>query len=151
MNLNPIINSPYQDPQVHYATDSEGNPDYNDIRQGRRVFKPVASVVPRRQAPQGQVFEWNDDTASTQDHIINLCRKEVAAWRAEEYPNTTRITKELLSFWFLNPERLVTKKLFFAQQEAIETAIWLNEVAEKSNAGPKYPRKTARSTAERWS
>jgi len=30
---------------------------------------------------------------------------------------------------------LVTKKLFFAQQEAVETAIWLNEVAEKSNAG----------------
>lgn len=135
MNDNPILNSPYIEPLLHYATDNEGNLDYNDIRQGRRVFKPVASVVPRRQAPQSQVFEWNDDTASTQDHIINLCRKEVAAWRAEEYPNTTRITKELLSFWFSNTERLVTKKLFFAQQEAVETAIWLNEVAEKSNAG----------------
>jgi type III restriction enzyme len=27
------------------------------------------------------------------------------------------------------------EKLFFAQREAIETAIWLNEVAEKSNSG----------------
>lgn len=41
----------------------------------------------------------------------------------------------LLNFWFNNPEREVTKKLFFAQQEAIETAIWLNEVAEKTNPG----------------
>ncbi|MCI0446058.1 DEAD/DEAH box helicase family protein, partial [bacterium] len=30
---------------------------------------------------------------------------------------------------------VVTKRLFFAQQEAVETAIWLNEVADKSNAG----------------
>ncbi len=40
-----------------------------------------------------------------------------------------------MTFWFNNPERLVTKKLFFAQQESVETAIWLNEVADKSNAG----------------
>lgn len=135
MDSNPILNNPYQEPQLHYATDSEGNLDYGEIRQGRRVFKPSLSVVPQRQAAQKQVFEWNDDTTSFQDHIINRCRKEVAAWRLQEYPDTTRITKELLSFWFLNSERLVTKKLFFAQQEAIETAIWLNEVAKKSTAG----------------
>ena len=29
----------------------------------------------------------------------------------------------------------MTLSLFFAQREAIETAIWLNEVAEKSNVG----------------
>ncbi len=49
--------------------------------------------------------------------------------------NTTRVTKELLDYWFLNPERPSYKQLFFAQQEAVETAIWLNEVAERSNAG----------------
>jgi type III restriction enzyme len=41
----------------------------------------------------------------------------------------------LLQFWFLNPERDMTQSLFFAQREAIETAIWLNEIAEKSNVG----------------
>ena len=44
-------------------------------------------------------------------------------WRDSKYPNTTRITKELLTFWFDNSERLVTKKLFFAQQEAVEAAV----------------------------
>ena len=132
---NPILNSPYDEPKLHYDTDSEGSLDYNKICKGRRIFKPDAAVIPSRQSGQKEIFEWNDDAAEYITHIINLCRKEVGIWRTENYPNTTRVTKELLMFWFNNPERLVTKKLFFAQQEAVETAIWLNEVAERSNAG----------------
>lgn len=44
-----------------------------------------------------------------------------------------RVSLELLNFWFRNPERHLP--LFFAQREAIESAIWLNEVAAKSNVG----------------
>lgn len=132
---NPILNSPYVEPLLHYNTDSEGSLDYTDIRKGRRIFKADSAVIPTRQTGQKEVFEWNEDAEEYITHIINLCRKEVGQWRNANYPNTTRVTKELLTFWFNNPERLVTKKLFFAQQEAVETAIWLNEVAEKSNAG----------------
>lgn len=132
---NPILNSPYDEPKLHYDTDSEGSLDYNKICKGRRIFKPDAAVIPSRQSGQKEIFEWNDDAEEFGTHIINLCRKEVGKWREEKYPNTTRVTRELLNFWFANPERLVTKKLFFAQQEAVETAVWLNEVAERSNAG----------------
>lgn len=132
---NPILNSPYHEPKLHYNTNSEGSLDYTSICDGRRVFKQDSAVIPTRQTGQKEVFEWNDDALQYGTHIINLCRKEVGLWRNGKYPNTTRVTKELLSFWFDNPERLVTKKLFFAQQEAVETAIWLNEVAQKSNAG----------------
>ena len=132
---NPILNSPYQEPILHYDTDSEGSLDYTNICQGRRIFKADSAVIPTRQTGQKEIYEWNDDPAQYGTHLINLCRKEVGLWRNSKYPNTTRITKELLTFWFDNPERLVTKKLFFAQQEAVETAVWLNEVAEKSNAG----------------
>lgn len=132
---NPILNSPYLEPKLHYDTDSEGSLDYTRIRQGRRIFKADIAVIPTKQTGQKEVFAWNEDVEQYNTHLINLCRKELGLWRAENYPNTTRITKELLSFWFNNPERHATKKLFFAQQEAVETAIWLNEVAEKSNAG----------------
>lgn len=132
---NPILNSPYNEPLLHYDTDSEGSLDYTCICKGRRIFKPDAAVIPTRQTGQKEAFEWNDDAAEYISHIINLCRQEVGLWRKAGYASTTRITKELLNFWFNNPERLVTKKLFFAQQEAVETAIWLNEVADKSNAG----------------
>jgi type III restriction enzyme len=132
---NPILNSPYLEPKLHYDTDSEGSLDYTRIRQGRRIFKADIAVIPTKQTGQKEVFAWNEDVEQYNTHLINLCRKELGLWRSENYPNTTRITKELLNFWFNNPERHATKKLFFAQQEAVETAIWLNEVAEKSNAG----------------
>jgi len=129
---NPILNNPYLEPILHYDTDSESSLDYTSIRKGRRIFKADSAVIP---TGQKEVFEWNEDAEEYLTHIINLCRKEIGLWRTANYPNTTRVTKELLTFWFNNPERLVTKKLFFAQQEAVETAIWINEVAEKSNAG----------------
>lgn len=132
---NPILNSPYIAPKLHYDTDSDGMLDYQNICEGRRIFKPDAAVMPAKQKGQKGIFEWNDDAESYGAHIINLCRKEVGRWRDGKYLNTTRITRELLLFWFANPERMVTKRLFFAQQEAVETAVWLNEVAEKSNAG----------------
>lgn len=132
---NPILNSPYEEPKFHYATDEEGSLNYNDIRERRRIFVPDMQAMPSRQGPQGSIFEVNDFASEYGIHLINLCRKELSKWREAKYPNTTRVTKELLLFWFENPERHATKQLFFAQREAVETAIWLNEVAEKSNAG----------------
>lgn len=132
---NPILNSPYDEPKLHYATDADGSLNYNDVREGRRIFTPDIQVIPTRQGPQSSIFEVNDLEPQYGDHTINLCRKEVGKWRIEKYHGTTRVTKELLTYWFDNPERHSVKKLFFAQQEAIETAIWLNEVADKSNAG----------------
>lgn len=132
---NPILNSPYDEPLLHYGTNSKGELDYQSVIKGRRIFKPSQGVIPQRQSGQKEVFEWNEDSADYISHIINLCRKEVGIWRDEGYTNTTRVTKELLNFWFVNSERLNIKRLFFAQREAIETAIWLNEVAEHSNPG----------------
>lgn len=140
-NDNPILNNPYKEPLLHYATvasgDEKGALDYSKIVEGRRIFDPDSEgAIPARQtSPQDQIFEVNDFSVQYGSHIINLCRKEVGIWRNNKYQNTTRVTKELLTFWFDNPERHAVKKLFFAQQEAVETAIWLNEVAEKSNAG----------------
>lgn len=134
-NDNPILNSPYLEPEFHYATDNDGSLNYNDIRKGRRVFTPDINAIPTRQGPQGSIFEVNDFAEEYEQHLVNLLRKEVGKWRKEKYPNTTRVTRELLFFWFYNPERHAIRKLFFAQQEAIETAIWLNEVADKGNAG----------------
>lgn len=90
------------------------------------------------------MMELNEVTAGEHgSHVVNLLRREVGAWRQAKYPQTTRITRELLHFWFLNPERDSTQSLFFAQREAIETAVWLNEIAEKSNPGQHLLRQLA--------
>ena len=86
---NPILNSPYHEPLLHYDTDSEGSLDYNLIRKGRRIFKADSAVIPTRQSGQKEVFEWNEDAEDYLAHIINLCRKEVGQWRIANYPNTT--------------------------------------------------------------
>lgn len=133
---NPILNNPYEEPAWHYATNLEGELDYSRPVKGRRIFRPEVQTIPVRQGLQGELMELNELAAEKHEsHIVNLLRREVGAWRLAKYPQTTRITRELLQFWFLNPERDATQSLFFAQREAIETAIWLNEVAEKSNVG----------------
>jgi type III restriction enzyme len=135
MNENPILNNPYLEPKSHYATDLDGALNYETVCKGRRIFTSDIQVMPNKQDAQSSMFEVNDAAGQYEAHIINLCRKEVGIWRKEDYPNTTRVTRELLLFWFKNEERRAVQKLFFAQQEAVETAIWLNEVANKSNQG----------------
>jgi len=134
-NSNPVLNNPYEEPSLHYATNEAGELDYADIQKGRRIFTPDINVIPLKQGAQKELFTINDFEEEYSSLIINLLRKEIGKWRTENYPGTTRVTKELLNYWFNNPERHAVKKLFFAQREAIETAIWLNEIADKSNSG----------------
>jgi len=50
------------------------------------------------------------------------------------YTNVTRRpTLDLLNLWFRNPDRSADKQHFFAQQEAVETVIPLNEITHKSD------------------
>jgi type III restriction enzyme len=144
---NPILNNPYEEPKRHYATDPDGNLNYADIRKGRRVFQPDMPSIPSRQGPQQSMFEVNDFSPQWDNELVNMLRKEVGAWRAAEWPQVTRVTGELLRFWFANPERQYDKRVFFAQREAIESAIWLNEVAAKSNAGQNIQAQTGHSSS----
>ncbi len=132
---NPILNNPYQEPARHYATDQQGNLDYSTVEAGRRLFVPEVQVMPGKHTGQKEVFAFNEAAASYGPHLINLVRREVGQWRAAGYPEATRVTRELLAYWFPDLEDSPVKKLFFAQREAVETAIWLNEVAGRSNAG----------------
>lgn len=132
---NPILNSPYEQPKLYYRTLPDGTLDYQNIDKGRRIFDPqINAPIPVRSGSQGQMFN-SEQVADADNHIINILRREIEQWRVDNYPNVTRVSRELLRFWFVNDNREVTKNLFFAQREAVETAIWLNEVANKSNVG----------------
>jgi type III restriction enzyme len=132
----PILNGPYDEPRFHYATGTDGHLDYRDRRPGRRIFAPDTPQVPLASAPQSELYDLNELAANYRDHLVNLLREQLGRWRSEGYPGvTSRVTRELLSHWFDNPERADHHRLFFAQREAVEAAIWLNEVADKSNPG----------------
>ena len=132
----PILNGPYDEPAFHYATTPEGTLNYEDKRRGRRIFAPDTPQVPLGQQPQAGMFDLNDFAPRYREELVNQLREQVGAWRQAGYPGvTSRVTGDLLHFWFLDPERPAWQRLIFAQREAVETAIWLNEVAEKSNPG----------------
>ncbi|MCF8332437.1 MAG: DEAD/DEAH box helicase family protein [Bacteroidales bacterium] len=135
MESNPILNSPYLEPEYHYATAQDGSLDYQNIKKHRRIFTPEIQVIPEKQKGQKEAFDVNEASLEYESHLINLTRNEVEKWRKEAYPSVSKVTSELLHYWFLNPDRHETKQMFFAQREAVETAIWLNEVAYRTNAG----------------
>ena len=128
----PILNGPYSAPELHYATAEDGSLDYEKPLPGRRIFSPQTPQVPIGKKAQASLYDINDFATEYREKLVNLLREQVGLWRSQDYPGvTSRITRDLLSFWFQNPDRPDWKKLFFAQQEAVETAIWLNEVASR--------------------
>ena len=130
-NDNPVLNNPYEEPKYYYDTDMDGNIDYETVINGRRPFGYDVNIVPNKRG--GQTIFSQEDFISVDPNaeFINGIRREVKAWREAGYPKASRITKELLDFWFNNKQRRANLRLFFCQREAVETAVWLNEIAER--------------------
>jgi len=123
---NPIINSPFEEPKLHFRFSEEGITD--EIALGRRqseYFVPIAR--PRKKSQQIAFETWTKDRIRPNE-FINRVRGRVELWRRGGYTGITGTTRRLLEHW-QNPER--ERKLFFCQIEALETAIYITEVAHK--------------------
>jgi len=127
---NPIINSPFDAPTRHFKFTEEGiaNEIIEGIRRPSAYFIPIAR--PRSRGKQSQLSldtEWTEDRLKENDEI-NRIRGRVDAWRKGGYVGVTKTTARLLEYWN-NPAR--EKILFFCQREALETAIYIAEIAGK--------------------
>ena len=125
---NPVINSPFDEPNRHFRFADEGIT--NEIIDGRRsssYFVPIAR--PRKKGQKQLEFdtEWTQDRIE-ENKLVNQIRARVKLWREGGYIGVTPTTSRLLVYW-TDPDR--EKKLFFCQIEALETAIYLTEVARK--------------------
>ena len=127
---NPIINSPFEEPRQRFRFSEEGNTD--EIVEGRR---PSSFFVPIPK-PKKKGKKYAPETEGTEDRVkenefVNQVRESVSRWRQRGYPNVTRTTARLLEYW-TDPDR--ERKLFFCQVEALETLIYVTEVASKDGA-----------------
>ena len=135
----PILNSPYEDPARHWELDDEGQPT-NRIIDGRRAAKFVTPVpAPRRRrgasAQKQLVLDEGEGLSSEALQydpmpIIASLRRQVDEWRLIPDPNRWQVTPEtarLLQHW--RSHRFAEYRPFFCQIEAMETLIWLTEVA----------------------
>jgi len=138
----PVVNSPYELPRQHWELDPAGQPT-NRIAASRRrsdLITPVPKPKKQRQsAKQASLPAMDDLSTEEQEYnptpIINEVRTYVEVWRSLPNPDQWLVTPEtarLLKHW----RRAEWQGLrpFFCQVEAVETAIWLVEVAPKMGA-----------------
>jgi type III restriction enzyme len=125
---NPVINSPFEEPKRHFRFTEDGITD--EIVEGRRIsqyFVPIPRA--KKKSPKQLSFEteWTADRVE-ENKDINKIRERVAIWRKGGYLGITKTTAKLLEYWKREDRE---HRLFFCQIEALETAIWITEVAPK--------------------
>ena len=138
----PVLNSPYERPSRHWELDETGQPT-QQIAEHRRPAEFVTPIPqPKRRKGSAQqaalVFDaaaQKLETAGQQydlTAIINGVRQQVDRWRDLPNPSQWQVTPEtarLLQHW--RHHRFSSTRPFFCQVEAVETAIWLTEVAPR--------------------
>ena len=139
----PILNSPYECPPRHWELDGAGQPTQKIIerRRSAKSITPIPKPKKRKTAAlPGFVFDEGlglSTKAQAYDptSIINEVRGYVDRWRSLR-PNQWQVTPEtarLLEHW--RHHEFSDVRPFFCQVEAVETAIWLTEVAGLSKNG----------------
>ena len=155
---NPILNSPYERPGRHWELGPDGQPTQNVVERRRRAafISPIPKPKKRglggkgdaagQESQEALIFDEGKGLSTREQQyeqhaeIINGVRREVDAWRQLPDPHQWRVTPEtarLLRHW--RDHRFTGVRPFFCQVEAVETAIWLTEVAPRARrAGRRF-------------
>ena len=137
----PILNSPYEYPERHWELDEDRQPTTRilDLRRPAAYITPVPRARKQRGAAQQAVLVMDEGKGLSSEEqeydptsTINVLRREVDLWRAspEASWNVTPETARLLKHW--RDYDFSDIRPFFCQVEAVETVIWLTEVAPNS-------------------
>jgi type III restriction enzyme len=141
----PILNSPYAYPGRHWELDADGQPTGRlvEARREARFITPVPRPKKRRHAKTQQrlIFDEGAGVSDARQQydptpIINELRRRVDQWRAIASPSHWGVTPEtarLLQHW--RHHDFAGIRPFFCQVQAVETVIWLTEVAPNERAG----------------
>ncbi|MGE0386216.1 MAG: BPTD_3080 family restriction endonuclease [Gammaproteobacteria bacterium] len=145
----PILNSPYEYPGRHWELDESGQPTQKIVDRRRRAefITPIPKPRKRKSSPDQTSLLFDEGKGLTNKEqqyahtaIINGVRQQVDQWRRIANPSDWRVTPEtarLLQHW--RHHAFSGVRPFFCQVEAVETAIWLTEVAPTiGKAGEAY-------------
>ena len=137
----PILNSPYEYPGQHWDLDEQGQPTHR-VNPGRRPAD-FRTPIPKSKKVSGQPVQGSlavdgEEQQAGEDQeyalaaAVNEIRRRVDAWRDMPRPDNWGVTPEtarLLQHW--RSYNFSSYRPFFCQLEAVETVIWLTEVAPK--------------------
>ena len=132
-----VICDAYTEPNKHYRILQGGKsrlqegrrPSMRLLASARDVKGGLAGVVGRQDA----LFEDMLAEYEQLNDFVNELREDVRDWRQLGYPGTAIVTRRVLEWWFEREEerKAEGKLLFFCQQEAIETIIYLYEAKRR--------------------
>ncbi|MBM3650842.1 MAG: restriction endonuclease, partial [Alphaproteobacteria bacterium] len=129
----------------HWELDDDNQPTQKveGFRRRAKFITPIPKPKKRKASAkqEGFIFDEGKGLSSKEQQydptsIINEVRGHVEAWRALPNPNDWQVTPEtarLLQHW--RQHNFSDVRPFFCQIEAVETAIWLTEVAPQTKAG----------------
>ena len=130
--INPVLNSPYAEPEAYWELDKEGLPT-GEVVRGRRRSEFLIPIPSRSRRRRGGVDELalKMEEREEENSKVSVLRRELKNWRDTplERRNLSGVTVRLLRHWRGDD---IQPRPFFCQLEAVETFIWLNEVAPKS-------------------
>ena len=145
----PILNSPYEYPGQHWQLDNDGQPTQKIVESRR--FASFITPIPKpkkqskKKSQSQKEFDLDDGhnlNTTTQKYDpnshINEIRGLVQRWRQFAKTSEWGVTPEtarLIQHWRSHP--FSGQRPFFCQVEAVETAIWLAEVAPHTKEGKK--------------
>ncbi len=126
-----ILNSPYKEPNRHFKSDEkEITKEIIETRRPSSYFIPIPRAKNKTQQMEMTLTEGAyGSEMQKENNFVNKVRERIKKWRMDGYPGITKTSRDLLFYW-QDPTR--ENKLFFCQIEALETLIFVNEVAEKS-------------------
>lgn len=140
---NPILNSPYSAPDRHWELGPSGHPTDRVVETRRRsdLISAMPQSKSRKKEASQEAFDLSTEqlTGQTYEYAVtesvNEIRREVEVWRNLPNPaqwQVSPVTQRLLQHWrSLQVDPAQRIRPFFCQLEAVETAIWLAEVAPK--------------------
>lgn len=105
---------------------------------GRRPWvKPSSFLVKDAKSPTG----WREDSSGRRASTMLLApkiREAVDQWRADSYPGASDVARRLFEYWFEEDHEVkgfsVPFRYYFCQREAVETLVWLVEIAKQKDA-----------------
>src|SRR5437763_9588566 len=115
----PIINSAFEEPQFHWLYRGS----VPEKHAGRRRAQYWFQIKRTGARETGELFaeEESDDLP-----LVNALRDDVRRWRKSGYRGATQVSKTMFAHWFA-PDR--PRRLFFCHREAVETLIYILELA----------------------
>ncbi len=136
----PILNSPYEAPAQHWELDETGQPTHQ-IVDGRRlphfqspIPKPKKRIGKQAALPlDGDLGLLTEEQQRLLATRIGDTRRSLESWRLKNYAGASPETIRLLKYWRYH--RFQGARPFFCQLEAIETIVWLTEVAPSEREG----------------